>query len=95
LSAGCWPGGEESVNADDGPLNRASIAAPATAAIAPLDPMRKTMFILLIIPAAPLMMLSASRDHLTPHAPELFPTGFNHASRRFADIMRAAQPPVV
>jgi hypothetical protein len=74
LSACCWPGGEESVNADDGPLNRASIAAPATAAIAPLDPMRKTMFIiLLIIPAAPLMMLSASRDHLTPHAPELFP----------------------
>jgi hypothetical protein len=41
--------GEASVKADEGPLDTASIAAPARTAIAPPDNVRETMFILLFI----------------------------------------------
>ncbi len=45
------------MKADDGPLDRASIAAPARTAIAPPDKMRETMVILLL---TQLMMLFPS-----------------------------------
>jgi len=41
--------GEASVKADKGPLDRASIAAPARTAIAPPDNVRETMVVLLFI----------------------------------------------
>ena len=41
--------GEASVKADEGPLDRASIAAPARTAIAAPDNVRDTMVILLLI----------------------------------------------
>jgi hypothetical protein len=41
--------GETSVKADEGPLDRASIAAPARAAIAPPDNVRETMIYSLFI----------------------------------------------
>ena len=41
--------GEASVKADEGPLDRASIAAPVRTAIAPPDKVRETMVILLLI----------------------------------------------
>jgi hypothetical protein len=59
-------------------------------------PNAKDQFIiLLIIPAAPLMMLSASRDHLTPHAPELFPDRIQPRQPALCRHHAAAQPPVV
>src|ERR1700733_15745222 len=42
-TTGCSSDGEESVKADEGALEAASIVAPTTAAIAPRDRMRKTM----------------------------------------------------
>jgi hypothetical protein len=42
-ATGCSREGEASVKADEGTLEAASIVAPATAAIAPRDRMRKTM----------------------------------------------------
>ena len=41
--------GEASVKADEGPLKRTSIVAPARTAIAPPDNVRETMVILLFI----------------------------------------------
>jgi hypothetical protein len=48
-AAGRSSGGEASVKADEGPLDRASIAAPARTAIAAPDNVRDTMVILLLI----------------------------------------------
>ena len=47
-ATGCSSDGEERVKADEGALVKASIAAPAMAAIAPPERMRLTMVILLI-----------------------------------------------